>query len=118
MGAAVLKENGLALDPAQCNACGRCVGKCPFGAVQGSESTYLITIGGRWGKQVRHGSPLQRRLNEQQAMDMIEKCILLFKRDGFGRAVWLHDRPHRVAKGGGAAVHRRTARTKGPDPGH
>lgn len=82
MGAAVLKENGLALDPAQCNACGRCVGKCPFGAVQGSESTYLITIGGRWGKQVRHGSPLQRRLNEQQAMDMIEKCILLFKRDG------------------------------------
>jgi dissimilatory sulfite reductase (desulfoviridin) alpha/beta subunit len=43
---------------------------------------YKITIGGRWGKQVRIGTPLDGIFTKDETMDIIEKTILLFKDKG------------------------------------
>ena len=40
-------------------------------------------IGGRWGKRVAHGRPLERLLtSEEEVLNVIEKAILLFKEEG------------------------------------
>ncbi|OGV70496.1 MAG: hypothetical protein A2283_09660 [Lentisphaerae bacterium RIFOXYA12_FULL_48_11] len=39
-------------------------------------------IGGRWGKQARHGSLLSRIFTKEEVLDMLEKAILLFKSKG------------------------------------
>ena len=67
----------------ECNQCGRCYGKCPFGVPQEYVSGYKMYIGGRWGKRVAHGRPLERLLtSEEEVLNVIEKAILLFKEEG------------------------------------
>lgn len=77
-------ENGkLVIDPETCNHCGRCVGKCPFGAL--SEGTYgfKVYIGGRWGKKVAQGRPLSKIFtSEQEVIDIVEKTILFYRDEG------------------------------------
>lgn len=43
---------------------------------------YKIYIGGRWGKKIHHGSPISKIFEKKEAMDVIEKSILLFKEKG------------------------------------
>lgn len=69
-------------DTAVCNNCGYCVGKCPFDAIYAEEIAYKLYIGGRWGRITRHGTPLPGLYTEQQALDMIEKAMLLFRDQG------------------------------------
>lgn len=67
----------------ECNSCGRCMGKCPFGAFHGYQTAYKLYIGGRWGKRVARGIPLSHLLRtENEVLDIIEKCILFFKEYG------------------------------------
>lgn len=77
-------ENGkINMHPETCNHCGRCIGKCPFSAVEEDVRGYKIYIGGRWGKRVAQGSPLDRIFtSEEEVMSVIEKCILLFREQG------------------------------------
>lgn len=73
----------MAIDPNVCIHCGRCDGKCPFGAIENSTQGYQIYIGGRWGKKVAHGKPLTRILtSEEEVLNVIEKAILLFREQG------------------------------------
>ena len=65
-----------------CNNCGRCIRKCPFGAPEETMSGYKVVIGGRWGKSIRIGSPLHQIFTKEEALDMVEKAILLFKEKG------------------------------------
>ncbi len=66
-----------------CNNCGRCAGKCPFGAIEEYVEGYKVTIGGRWGKRVAHGVPLNKIfLSEEEVLDVIERTILLFRDEG------------------------------------
>ena len=87
------RPNGkIAIDREKCNNCGRCIPRCPFHAVVGYETQYSVYVGGRWGKKTRIGTPLSRLFNEGELMDLIEKALLLFKRDGikgerFGQTV-------------------------------
>lgn len=76
--------DGLArINPDRCTSCGRCVGKCPFKAVETGISGYKIYIGGRWGKQIAIGKPLSKKFTERkEALAIIEKAILLFKEQG------------------------------------
>ena len=77
-------ENGkVFIDPEKCNHCGRCVGKCPFKAVEQGYVAYKVTIGGRWGKKVAIGRPLTQLLtSEEQVLQVLERAILLFRDEG------------------------------------
>lgn len=65
--------------PSSCNNCGRCIKACPFGAITGEETLFKVFLGGRWGKQIRIGTPMSRLFNEQEVLLLIEKSLLLFK---------------------------------------
>ena len=83
IGAAKLTENGLVIDPNKCNHCGRCIGKCPFKALEKGTYGYRICIGGRWGKKVAQGHSLSKIFtSEQEVMEVLEKAILLFRDQG------------------------------------
>lgn len=73
----------LEIDKDVCNHCGRCVGKCPFDAIEDGQVGYKIYIGGRWGKKIAHGIPLSKIFTDkEEALNVIEKAILLFREQG------------------------------------
>lgn len=78
-----LDDGKISIEPTHCNHCGRCIGKCPFGAVTENYVGYRVYIGGRWGKQVARGIPLDHICrSEEEVLSLIEKCILLFRDQG------------------------------------
>lgn len=81
--AAKLGSGRISIDPDACNHCGRCKGKCPFGAVEEYREGYKILIGGRWGKKTACGRPLPRLFpTEEEVMTVIDRAILLFREEG------------------------------------
>ncbi len=83
IGAAKLSQGKLSIDGEACNHCGRCVGQCPFKALEDGAYGYKIYIGGRWGKQVARGRALGRIFtSEQEVMDVLDKALLLFRDQG------------------------------------
>lgn len=81
--AAKLEDGRISIDPDACNHCGRCKGKCPFGAVEEYREGYKILIGGRWGKKTACGRPLPRLFTtEEEVMAVIDRAILLFRKEG------------------------------------
>ncbi|MBQ7335721.1 MAG: (4Fe-4S)-binding protein [Clostridia bacterium] len=80
---AKLADGKICIDPTACNRCGRCIGKCPFGAVEADFTGYRVYIGGRWGKQVARGIALNRIFStEEEVLSVVEKAILLFREQG------------------------------------
>ena len=83
MHVAKVVEGKAVINPDTCNHCGRCIRKCPFHAIEAQTTGYLIYLGGRWGKRTAMGRPLPVIFTEEeQVMDMVEKCMLLFKAYG------------------------------------
>ena len=82
MGAVAMQEGKALIDTEQCNNCGRCQGTCRFDALEHSETMYRVYVGGKWGKRVRMGSPLQKLFTREEVVDVVEKAILLFKQRG------------------------------------
>lgn len=81
--AAKLEDGKISIDPDACNHCGRCKGKCPFGAVEEYREGYKILIGGRWGKKTACGRPLPRLFTtDEEVMTVIDRAILLFREEG------------------------------------
>lgn len=80
---AEVAEGKLVIAPEKCNTCGRCLGKCPFGAVNDYTTGWKVYIGGRWGKKVAHGQMLGKIFtDEAELLDTVEKTILFFRREG------------------------------------
>ena len=80
--AASVVDGKVFLDPAVCNGCGRCDGKCPFDAI-GYTPGFRVYIGGRWGKKMNHGVPLTRLFtSEEEVLETVEKAICLFRDEG------------------------------------
>ena len=76
-------ERKLKIDKAVCNHCGRCIGKCPFGAVREAETGCRVYIGGRWGKKIAHGKALDKIFTDkEEVLQVIEKAILFFRDEG------------------------------------
>ena len=77
-------ENGkIVIDENACNHCGRCVGKCPFHAIEDYTNGYRIYIGGRWGKKVAQGRYLDKVFTDkEEVLSIVEKAILLFREQG------------------------------------
>ena len=83
MGAATVQDGLLNIDPALCNNCGRCVGKCHFDALSKGVDGYKIYIGGRWGKRVAQGRALGKVFTDrEEALSVIEKAILFYREQG------------------------------------
>ncbi|MDO4500109.1 MAG: FAD-dependent oxidoreductase [Erysipelotrichaceae bacterium] len=80
---AKVADGKLVINPDECNHCGRCIGKCPFKAIEDGTYGYKIAIGGRWGKRVKYGVPLRKVFTtEAEVMEIVEKAILLFRDEG------------------------------------
>ena len=78
-----MEDGKIKIDSDACNHCGRCVNKCPFGAVNESVSGYRIYIGGRWGKKVAQGHMLDKIfVSEDEVLEMAERAILFFRDEG------------------------------------
>ena len=77
-------ENGkVDMNPSACNHCGRCIGKCPFDVVSESFTGYKAYIGGRWGKKIAEGKPLDKIFtSEEEIIDLAERAILFFRDEG------------------------------------
>ena len=76
-------DGKVVIDPDACNHCGRCVEKCPFGAIPEGTYGYKIYIGGRWGKKVAEGRALRKIFfSEEEVLDLVEKAILFFRDEG------------------------------------
>lgn len=80
---AKLADGKLVIAQDACNHCGRCVGKCPFGALSDGMYGYKVYIGGRWGKKVAEGRPLSKIFtSEEEVIELVEKAILFFRDEG------------------------------------
>ena len=89
-------ENGMIhIDPAACNHCGRCKGKCPFGVTEEFTDGYKIYLGGWWGQADRprpsHGQDLH--LGGGSAGHRGARHPLLPGRGNHRRALRRHHRP-------------------------
>lgn len=83
MDAAKLVDGILEINKDLCNNCGLCIGECHFDAIEDGETGYKVYIGGRWGKHVNHGIPINKIFStEEEVMDIIEKMILLYREQG------------------------------------
>lgn len=81
--AAKVEESMLKVDNEACNGCGRCKGKCPFGVTEEYTDGYKIYIGGRWGKKIANGRPLDKLfVSEEEVLDTVERAILFFRDEG------------------------------------
>ncbi len=81
--AARVSDGLIRIDETECNHCGRCVGKCPFGAVTSSISGYKVYIGGRWGKKTAQARSLDKIFTDKdEVLSVVEKAILLFREQG------------------------------------
>lgn len=83
MGAASVVDGKVTMDKRICNNCGRCIGKCPFHAIEDGTPGFRVYLGGRWGKKTAHGQPVSKIFTDEAAvLDFIEKAILFFKEQG------------------------------------
>lgn len=80
---ASLADGRICIDPAQCIRCGRCVGRCPFHAVGASVSGFRVYIGGRSGRELVCGRPLDRLFTDpSELLGLIGRAILFFRDHG------------------------------------
>lgn len=84
MKSASLVDGKINIDSETCLTCGVCSGKCPFGAIDPNKHTeYQIYVGGTWGKHTRMGTPLKKRLSEEEIIPTLEKIILWYKDNAY-----------------------------------
>ena len=80
---AKMTDGKITIDETACNHCGRCVGKCPFHAIEDYTNGYRLYIGGRWGKKVAQGRYLDKVFTDkEEVLSIVEKAILLFREQG------------------------------------
>ena len=80
---AQLVDGKIQISMDECNHCGRCIGRCPFGAVNEAAIGYKVYIGGRWGKKVAEGRALDKIFtSEAEVIDLVERAILFFRDEG------------------------------------
>lgn len=83
MKAASIVDGKIHIDENICNKCGRCAGKCPFGAIEVLGEGYKLCIGGRWGKKTAVGKPISKIfVSEEDILSAIERAIILFRDEG------------------------------------
>lgn len=83
MKAAVLNGEKIEKNDDICNSCGRCIGKCSFGAFEEYTNGARIYIGGRWGKKTARGRALSKLFADAaELLDTVERTICFFRDEG------------------------------------
>ncbi len=83
MGVISIENKKSVINTEACNHCGRCLPTCKFGAISEKTSGYRLYIGGRWGKKVGRGTPLDKIFeSEEEILSAVEKTILFYKEQG------------------------------------
>lgn len=83
MKAVSFENNKLLINSNFCNNCGLCIKRCPFNAIEKDTKGYKVYIGGRWGKIVDRGQPLNKIFEtKEEVLSIIEKTILFYKDQG------------------------------------
>ena len=77
------KEGIIEINPNLCNGCGKCIRACPFHCIDLREKGVNIIIGGRWGREGKKGAPLRGIYSVEDALDIIEKIMLVYRDNGF-----------------------------------
>ena len=84
MGAPEVRDGVMHLDESKCISCGRCLGKCPFGAMPEHDHTlYRVFVGGTWGKSTRMGTALSRLVEQEELFPLLEKTMLWFRENAY-----------------------------------
>ncbi len=83
MKAATLSGEKIEKNDNICNSCGRCIGKCPFGAFEEYINGARIYIGGRWGKKTARARALSKLFTDTaELLDTVERTICFFRDEG------------------------------------
>ncbi len=78
------KEQGkVVFDRDVCDNCGKCIRTCYFHAVVPQKTGVKLLLGGKWGRVGKPGIPVPGIYSIPQAMDLIEKAILLYREHGY-----------------------------------
>ncbi len=83
MGTIKIEDKKAVINTEICNHCGRCLPTCKFGAINEKASGYRLYIGGRWGKKVGRGTPLDKIFeSEEEILSAVERIVLFYKEQG------------------------------------
>jgi dissimilatory sulfite reductase (desulfoviridin) alpha/beta subunit len=80
MHAAKVVDGKIKIDDDLCNACGKCIRNCYFQSIAGKQHGVKILIGGKWGREGRKGSALSGIYSVEEAMDILERALLVFRK--------------------------------------
>lgn len=82
-GAAKVEDGTLKISQSQCDYCGLCVNRCPFGVVKENMKAFRVYIGGNRGKLTRKGYSFKKLIvTEEALLSVIDRLIYLFKTEG------------------------------------
>ncbi|HHX37655.1 MAG TPA: 4Fe-4S binding protein [Clostridiaceae bacterium] len=71
------------IDMDQCIHCGLCIPACPFDAVDAEKRGYMVYIGGRWGKAISIGRPLEVFIEREEAIfEIIDNALHFYQENG------------------------------------
>lgn len=82
-GAAKVADGVLKIQQKECDYCGLCVNRCPFGTVKESMKAFRVYIGGNRGKLMRKGYSFSKLIVTEEAMlSVIDRLIYIYKTEG------------------------------------
>ncbi|MCI8650692.1 MAG: (4Fe-4S)-binding protein [Anaerotruncus sp.] len=83
MGAPQLVDGKITIDREKCNSCGKCIRNCYFQCLEDEAHGVKIVLGGKWGRKHRSANELPGIYSVEEAMDILEKALLLFRKYGY-----------------------------------
>jgi anaerobic sulfite reductase subunit C len=85
----ICKENALSLkdgkplhDMSRCVHCGDCIQSCPTDAWKAERVGYAVFAGGKMGRHPKLGEKIADFVNEEQALEIIQRCLDLYLKHG------------------------------------
>ncbi len=67
------------IDSSKCLVCGMCARECPTGTIKEKKQGYRIMLGGKLGRHPRLAEELPEIFNEDQVIEIVQKCIDYYK---------------------------------------
>ena len=82
-GAARVVDKTIKIDREECDYCGLCVNRCPFGVAKENTKAFRVYIGGCKGKLMRKGYSFSKIItSEESVLSVIDRLIYIYKTEG------------------------------------